>query len=60
MENKDRNFWKILKEWDVVICIETWVEEKSWKRVKISYQKGLNGTFRWRKEGVKKGGRWVD
>lgn len=26
--NKDGDFWKGLKEWDVLVLSETWVDEK--------------------------------
>jgi len=26
--NKDKGFWRGLEEWDVMVLIETWVEEK--------------------------------
>lgn len=39
--NKDRKFWKGMKEWDVMS--ETWLEEKGWKRIRDRMTKG----FRW-------------
>lgn len=43
LENKDRNFWEVLEEWDIVVSMKTWVEEKSWRRLKNKLPKG----FRW-------------
>lgn len=34
MGNKDKNFWGKLEDWDVMILMETWVEERGWGRVK--------------------------
>lgn len=28
LKNKDRSFWKALKEWDVVVISETWVRRE--------------------------------
>lgn len=32
--NKDKEFWKGLAEWNVIVLLETWVEEKGWMKVK--------------------------
>lgn len=32
--NKDGDFWKGLREWDVLVLSETWVNEKGWVRVR--------------------------
>lgn len=52
--NKDTNFWEILEDWDIIVCTETWVEERSWKRAKNKLPK----EFRWEthiRDRVKKG-----
>nr|XP_034194798.1 uncharacterized protein LOC117611018 [Osmia lignaria] len=41
--NKDVEFWETIKEWDVVILIETWLEEKGWDRIRDRMPKG----YRW-------------
>lgn len=28
LKNKDREFWGKLKDWEVIVLIETWLEEK--------------------------------
>lgn len=38
--NKDKEFWKGLENWDVMVLIETWVEEKGWKRLKERLPRG--------------------
>lgn len=40
---KNKEFWEKLKEWDVIILMETWVDEKGWRRVKET----LSRAFRW-------------
>lgn len=42
-ERKDENFWKELREWDVVVLSETWMDEKRWEKVKGK----LEGGFEW-------------
>lgn len=31
--NKDKQFWEFIKEYDVVGLIETWIEDKIWKKI---------------------------
>lgn len=59
--NKDKEFWKRLKEWDVMVLMETWIEEKGWNKIRRKLPEG----YKWggdakgdkeREEG--KGGRW--
>jgi len=40
--NKDREFWKGLKEWDIVVLEETWMDEKGWRKIKCSLPKEFN------------------
>lgn len=35
--NKDREFWQRIKEWDVIVLSETWIEEKGWGKLKERY-----------------------
>jgi len=44
MRNKDKGFWNRIGEWDVIALMETWVDEKGWKKVKSWLPKG----FKWR------------
>ncbi|XP_024890816.1 golgin subfamily A member 6-like protein 1 [Temnothorax curvispinosus] len=32
--NKDKEFWEAVKEWDVVIMMETWLYERGWEKMK--------------------------
>lgn len=41
--NKDKDFWKGLKEWDIMVLIETWMDEKGWKVWKEKLPRG----YRW-------------
>lgn len=50
VENKDRDFWQRIKEWEIVILMETWVEEKYWGRVKERLPK----KFKWKTQMAKR------
>ncbi|XP_024877156.1 golgin subfamily A member 6-like protein 22, partial [Temnothorax curvispinosus] len=32
--NKDKEFWEAIKEWDIVIMMETWLDERGWEKMK--------------------------
>lgn len=34
LENKDREFWEKLEEWDIMFLSETWLHKKGWERVR--------------------------
>lgn len=34
LKKKDRDFWRGLEAWDVIVMVETWVDEKGWERVR--------------------------
>lgn len=40
LRNKDTDFWKGLKDWDIMLFVETWVDRKGWERVKEMLPKG--------------------
>jgi len=40
VRNKDKDFWKRLEEWDVMVLAETWADEKGWERVRGYLPKG--------------------
>ena len=42
-ENKDRDFWKCIEEWDIIIMCETWLEKKGWSRIRGRLPRG----YRW-------------
>lgn len=43
MGNKDVDFWKGIRKWDVVFFIETWVDEKRWEKIRGKLPMG----YRW-------------
>ncbi len=43
VKNKDADFWKFIKEGDVVMLLETWLEEKEWK----TWEGRLPPEFKW-------------
>lgn len=40
LNNKDCEFWKKLKEWDVMVMMETWVDEKNWRKIRERLPRG--------------------
>jgi len=34
LRNKDTDFWEKLREWKVIVLVETWVERKGWERIR--------------------------
>lgn len=44
IRNKDKEFWEAIKEWDIVIMMETWLDEGGWKKIRTR----LLTEFRWK------------
>ncbi|EZA48017.1 hypothetical protein X777_14458 [Ooceraea biroi] len=40
LHNKDEGFWRSLKEWDLMVLSETWVEGGGWQKLKGKLPKG--------------------
>jgi len=53
--NKDRDFWNKLKEWEVIVLVETWVERKGWENVRWRLSKGYIWGMQWAERKYKKG-----
>lgn len=34
LENKDQEFWKKLRKWNVIFLSKTWLQRKEWERIK--------------------------
>src|SRR5436190_21216591 len=34
IKNKDKGFWEEIKEWDVMILMETWLDNEGWKKLR--------------------------
>lgn len=58
--NKDREFWKRLEGWDVMVLMETWIEEKKWDKIKsklpVGYEWSMQAAVRKNKKGRAMGG----
>ncbi|XP_070518835.1 uncharacterized protein [Cardiocondyla obscurior] len=48
--NKDEEFWKRLKEWDVIFLCETWIQSRDWSKLKMRVPKG----YEWEVKGAEK------
>lgn len=44
LRNKDEEFWKELEGWDIMVMIETWVDEGRWEKIKGKLPRG----YKWR------------
>lgn len=44
LANKDGEFWEGLKNWEVIVLVEAWVDTKEWKEVKGKLSRG----YEWR------------
>ena len=50
VKGKDERFWRKVKKWNMVVMVETWVDEKSWESIKGKLPK----EFRWEKQVAKR------
>jgi len=50
LKDKDRDFWESLREWDVIVLSETWVEKKGEDKVR----ERLPGGYVWRMQRAKR------
>lgn len=53
--NKNREFWNRLTDWDVIVMMETWMEEKGWSKVKNCLPDGFTWSMQLAKRENKKG-----
>lgn len=37
---KDREFWKEMTEWNIIVMTETWLEKRGWERLRGRMPKG--------------------
>jgi len=56
--NKDKDFWKGLENWNVIILSETWLEEKRWVKIKNLLPRGYVWNTQWATRKNKKGRAW--
>ncbi|XP_067207866.1 golgin subfamily A member 6-like protein 22 [Linepithema humile] len=55
VRNKDREFWEGLKNWDVTILVETWMDKKGWRMVKEKLPRGYEWGIQVAEKNNKKG-----
>ena len=53
--NKDREFWAQIREWDVVVMMETWIRKEGWKRIRDRLPDEFKWEAQWAKKRNKKG-----
>jgi hypothetical protein len=52
---KGEEFWKYIRKFEIVGLVETWVEERSWKKIDKTLPKGYKWKSQWAKREKKKG-----
>lgn len=40
--NKDKDFWRGIAKWDVVVLAETWIKKKGWDKVRKRLPREFN------------------
>lgn len=40
LKNKDRDFWRRLSDWEMIVLSETWLDNKRWDRIREYLPKG--------------------
>lgn len=55
LRNKDKEFWQGLREWDVMMLSETWVDRKGWEKVRNRLPKGYSWEVQWAGRKSRKG-----
>lgn len=50
LKNKDKDFWEGLREWEVIVLIETWMEEGEWGKWRDRLPEG----FKWKMQGARR------
>lgn len=43
LRNKDKGFWREVLKWDVIVFMETWIEEKEWRKFRDGLPKRFKG-----------------
>lgn len=50
MGNKDKDFLEELEKWDVVMLMETWMDERGWDRIRRNLPRG----YKWKGQVTKR------
>lgn len=43
MGRRDKDFWEGLRGWEMIVLVETWVDEKGWERIRGMRPRGYMG-----------------
>jgi len=55
LRNEDKEFWKNLGEWDVIMLMETWLEQRRWRGIKEKLPNGYMWEAQWVEKRNRKG-----
>lgn len=55
VRNKDKDFWEGLEEWDIMLMIETWIDEWGWEKIRRRLPIGYKWSAQMAKRKYEKG-----
>lgn len=55
LRNKDEDFWTGLRKWEVIVLLETWMNEKGWRGIKGKLPRGYVWGLQWAEKKNRKG-----
>lgn len=55
---KDRKFWERIKDWNVIVVSETWIDERGWEKIKDRIPKGYNWKVQFAGKKIGREERW--
>jgi hypothetical protein len=55
LSRKGEEFWEYIRKFEIVGLVETWVEERSWKKIEKTLPKDYKWKSQWAKREKKKG-----
>jgi hypothetical protein len=55
LSRKREEFWAYIRKFEIVGLVETWVEEKNWKKIEKTLPKDYKWESQWAKREKKKG-----
>lgn len=53
LRNKDEDFWAGLRKWEVIVLLETWMNEKGWRGIKRKLPRGYVWGLQWTEKNKK-------
>ena len=60
VERKNKEFFKGLEQWEVIVMLETWLDEKGWGRIRNRLPKGYKWEVQNASRKKRKAGLWEE